>query len=51
MNFSNVFNSNKRQFNSTMKREGITVSDYYDSNKTYKVFFRRNNKVMLYHFS
>ena len=44
MNFSNIFNSNKRQFSSTMKREGITVSDYYDSNKTYKVFFRRNNR-------
>ena len=27
-----------------MKREGITVSDYYDSNKTYRVFFRRNGK-------
>lgn len=27
-----------------MKRECITVSDYYDNNKTYKVFFRRNSK-------
>ncbi len=44
MNFSNIFNTNKRQFNSVMKREGITVSDYYDSNKTYRVFFRRNGK-------
>lgn len=44
MNFSNVFNSNKRQFNSTMKREGITVSDYYNSTKTYDVFFRRNKR-------
>ena len=44
MNFSNIFNANKRQFNSTMKREGITVSDYYDSTKTYDVFFRRNNR-------
>lgn len=44
MNFSNIFNTNKRQFNSTLKREGIYVSDYYDSNKTYKVFFRRNGK-------
>lgn len=44
LNFSNIFNSNKRQFNSTLKREGITVSDYYDSNKTYRVFFRRNGK-------
>lgn len=44
LNFSNIFNTNKRQFNSVMKREGITVSDYYDSNKTYRVFFRRNGK-------
>lgn len=44
MNFSNIFNTNKRQFDSTLKREGITVSDYYDSNKTYRVFFRRNGK-------
>lgn len=44
MNFSNIFNTNKRQFKSVMKREGITVSDYYDSNKTYRVFFRRNGK-------
>lgn len=44
MNFSNIFNSNKRQFNSTLKREGIVVSDYYDSDKTYRVFFRRNGK-------
>lgn len=27
-----------------MKREGISVSDYYDSTKTYDVFFRRNNR-------
>lgn len=44
LNFSNIFNTNRRQFNSTLKREGITVSDYYDSNKTYRVFFRRNGK-------
>ena len=44
MNFSNIFNTNKRQFNATLKREGITVSDYYDNNKKYKVFFRRNGK-------
>lgn len=44
MNFSNIFNTNKRQFYSTLKKEGITVSDYYDSNKTYKMFFRRNNR-------
>ena len=44
MNFSNIFNINKRQFVSTMKREGITVIDYYDNNKSYNVFFRRNNR-------
>lgn len=43
MNFSNIFNANRRQFNVTLKREGITVTDYY-SNQEYKVFFRRNGK-------
>ena len=44
MNYSNIKNYNQRQFNATMKREGITVNDYYDSNKTYDVFFRRNKR-------
>lgn len=44
LNFSNIFNTNKRQFTSVLKREGITVTNYYDSNKTYRVFFRRNGK-------
>ena len=44
MNYSNIKNCNQRQFNSTMKRECITVSDYYDSTKTYDVFFRRNKR-------
>ena len=55
MNYSNIKNCNQRQFNATMKRERITVSDYYDSNKTYDVFFRRskrgsnsNGKVRIY---
>ena len=55
MNISNIFNLDKRQFNATMKREGITVSDYYDRTKTYDVFFRRsrrgsnpNGKVRIY---
>ena len=55
MNISNIFNLDKRQFNATMKRECITVSDYYDRNKTYDVFFRRskrgsnsNGKVRIY---
>ena len=55
MNYSNIKNCNQRQFNATMKRECITVSDYYDRNKTYDVFFRRskrgsnsNGKVRIY---
>lgn len=55
MNYSNIKNCNQRQFNATMKRECITVNDYYDSNKTYNVFFRRsrrgnnpNGKVRIY---
>ena len=44
MNYSNIKNFNQRQFNATMKRECITVSDYYDSTKTYDVFFRRNKR-------
>ena len=44
MNYSNIKNCNQRQFNSTMKRECITVSDYYDSTKTYDIFFRRNKR-------
>ena len=55
MNSSNIKNLNQRQFNATMKRECITVSDYYDRTKTYDVFFRRsrrgnnpNGKVRIY---
>ena len=44
MNYSNIKNFNQRQFNATMKRECITVSDYYDRTKTYDVFFRRNRR-------
>lgn len=44
MNYSNIKNCNQRQFDATMKREGITVNDYYDSSKTYDVFFRRNKR-------
>ena len=44
MNYSNIKNCNQRQFNATMKRECITVSDYYDSTKTYDVFFRMNKR-------
>ena len=44
MNYSNIKNCNQRQFNATMKRECITVSDYYDRTKTYDVFFRRSRR-------
>ena len=44
MNYSNIKNCNQRQFDATMKRECITVSDYYNSTKTYDVFFRRNRR-------
>ena len=44
MNYSNIKNCNQRQFDATMKRECITVSDYYDRTKTYDVFFRRNKR-------
>lgn len=40
----NIYNVNKRQFEATMKREKIAVMDYYDNDKSYDVFFRRNNR-------
>lgn len=40
----NIENINQRQFDNTMQKEGITVTDYYDTAKSYKVFFRRNNR-------
>lgn len=40
----NIENINQRQFDNTMQREGITVTDYYDTLKEYEVFFRRNNR-------
>ena len=44
MNINNILNSNKRQFTNTMKKEGMVVTDYYNTSKTYTVFFRRNNR-------
>ena len=44
MNRSNIFGSTKRQFINTMKRECITVTDFFDSNISYDVFFRRSNR-------
>lgn len=40
----NIYNVNKRQFEAVMKREKITVMDYYDNDKSYEVFFRRSNR-------
>ena len=40
----NIANINQRQFDNTMQREGIIVTDYYDTLKEYEVFFRRNNR-------
>lgn len=34
----------KRQFNAVLKKEGITLTDYYDEDTTYLVFFRKNNR-------
>ena len=44
MNYSKVLCSTKKQFDYTMNRERIIVTDYFDSNVTYEVFFRRNNR-------
>lgn len=44
MNYRNINNCTKRQFDAVMKRECITVSDYYDQSITYDVFFRKNNR-------
>ena len=44
MNYSKVLCSTKKQFDYTMNRERMVVTDYFDSNITYEVFFRRNNR-------
>lgn len=44
MNYSRVLCSTKKQFDATMNRERIVVTDFFDSNITYDVFFRRNNR-------
>ena len=44
MNLKNIVHTSKRQFSSVLKKEGITVRDFYDASKRYKVFFRRNNR-------
>lgn len=44
MNYSRVLCSTKKQFDATMNRERIVITDFFDSNITYDVFFRRNNR-------
>lgn len=44
MRHDTLINLSKRQFDIVLTKEGFTVSDYFDSTKTYNVFFRRNNR-------
>ena len=44
MNYANVFGRTQRQFDMTMNRERITVTDFYNSDIKYDVFFRRNQR-------
>lgn len=43
MNRGNINFATKRQFDTVLKKEGITLTDYYD-NTEYLVFFRKNNR-------
>ena len=44
MNYSNVFGRTQKQFDMTMNREKITVTDFSNSDIKYDVFFRRNQR-------
>lgn len=44
MNYANVFGRTKKQFDMTMNREKITVTDFFNSDTKYDVFFRRNQR-------
>ena len=44
MNYSNIFGRTKRQFDATMNREKIAVTDFFDPDTTYDVFFRENQR-------
>lgn len=44
MNYRNISNATKRQFNAVLQKEGITLTDYFDKSITYRVFFRKNNR-------
>ena len=43
MNRGNINFATKRQFDTVLKKEGITLTDYYD-NTEYVVFFRKTNR-------
>ena len=40
----NIDNITQRQFDFSMRREKITITDYYDPSIQYDVFFRRDNR-------
>ena len=44
MNYNRIQNLNQRQFDIVMKREGISVIDYFYKDITYDIFIRRNNR-------
>lgn len=43
MDYRTIKNCTQRQFDAVLKREGITVKDYYNDTE-YKVFFRKTNR-------
>ena len=44
MNYANIFGRTQKQFDMTMNREKITVTDFFNSDIKYDVFFRRNQR-------
>ena len=44
MNYNRINNLNQRQFDIVMKRECITVTDYFYRDVTYDIFCRKNNR-------
>ena len=44
MNYDYIQNMNQRKFDATLKREGTIVYNYYNRNKQYEVFFRKDNR-------
>lgn len=44
MNYANIFGRTQKQFDMTMNREKITVTDFFNSDTKYDVFFRRNQR-------